>query len=178
MHITVENFIKKWYYVIIESFEKEKQMNALKFIKKAVTNACVYFTISEFALLILITLVQKFAAENGGTAVMFLNLGATALIFLACLCLAALNFVWKLNCSVTARIFIHYFGMLAAFSLVFIVIPRAWDNPIRVAVIIGAYTVIYLIIGLIAAVINSIKRNRKSEEIEYESQFGEITGRK
>lgn len=153
-------------------------MKALKFIKKTAMNACVYFTIAEFVLLIFVTLLQKFAAEDGGSAVTFLNLGSTVLIFLACFCLAALNFVWRLNCSTPIRVLIHYLGMLAVFSLIFIVIPRAWDNPIRVAVIIGAYTLVYLVVGLIATVINSIRKNRSSDKLEYESQFGEITGRK
>ncbi len=153
-------------------------MNALKFIKKTVMDACVYFTAAEFSLIIFVTLVQKFAAEDGGTAVMFLNLGATVLIFLACFCLAALNFIWRLKCSTVVRVLIHYIGMLAVFSLVFIVIPHAWDNTIRVVVIIVAYTLVYLIVGLIAMVINSIRKKRASDNLEYKSQFGEITGRK
>ncbi len=153
-------------------------MNVWKFIKKTVLNACFYFTIAEFAILIVAALMQMSSPESGGTAVMFLNLPSTSLIFLSCLILSALNFIWHLEYSGTLKVLIHFFGMLAAYALVFIVIPKSYDNAARVISLLALYAGIYLVVGLIVLVINSIRKNRRSDELEYEAQFGELHNNK
>lgn len=149
-------------------------MNVWKFIKNTVLNACFYFTVAEFAILIFATLLQLSSSGNGTSTVMFLSLGSTALVFLACLMLSALNFIWRLEYSGPVKVLIHFFGMLAAFALVFIVIPRTWGDAARVIALIAMYTVIYIVIGLIVWVINSIRKKCRSDELEYESQFGDF----
>lgn len=149
-------------------------MNIWKFIKKTVLNACFYFTVAEFAILITATLLQKLSPEDGTTAVMFLNLGSTSLIFLACIILSALNFIWRLDYSGVVKVLIHFFGMLAAYALIFIVIPQAFGDAARVISLIALYTGIYLVVGLIVLVINSIRKNRRSDKLEYEAQFSEF----
>ncbi len=150
-------------------------MNFLKYIKKTVLNACFYFTLAEFAILITATLMQRLSPEVGGTAVMFLNLGSTSLILLACLILSALNFIWRLEYSPSVKVLVHFFGMLAAYTLVFIVIPRTFSSAARTVALIALYAGIYLVVGLIVLVINSIRRNRRSDKLEYESQFDELS---
>ncbi len=148
-------------------------MNFLKFMKKTVLNACFYFTLAEFAVLSFATVFL--ASESGGsTAVEFLNLGSTALLFLACFILSAFNFIWSLEYSTSVKVLVHFFGMLAAFALIFIVIPRAFDSATHIISLVAMYTGIYLVVAFVVLVVGSIRKIRRSNKLEYKSQFNEL----
>lgn len=149
-------------------------MNIMKTIKQIIGSACTYFTAAQFFLLLIATGYSEIAPEDGGTTALYLSLGSAALIFLACLIMAALNLVWRLDYSISLRMLIHFLGSLAAFAVVFIIIPGVYDSIAQILVRSLVFTAIYMIIAFIVLITNSIRNNRRTEDFEYESQFGEF----
>ena len=157
----------------------EKVMNIKKQIKKIISDACVYFTAAEFLLLLIATGFSEIDPSSGGGAAMFLSLGSSALIFAACLIMSALNLVFRLEFSTAIKVLIHFIGSLIAYTVVFIIIPGVWNDFGAIFVRLGVFAVIYAVIASVAGIVNSVKINRRADELEYESQFGEFfTGKK
>ena len=152
----------------------EKVMNAMKQIKKILSDACVYFTAAEFLILLIATGFSEIDPTSGGGVGKFLSLGSAALIFAACLIMSALNLVFRLDFSTAVKVLIHFIGSLIAYSVVFIVIPGVWNNFGAIFVRLGVFAVIYAVIAGIAGIVASVKKNRKADDLEYESQFGEF----
>lgn len=153
-------------------------MKIYKTLKKIISDACVYYTAAEFAVLLIATGFSETSPEAGGGVGMFLSLGASALIFLACLIMSALNLVFRLDLSLALRILIHFIGSLAAYAVVFIIIPGVWNDFTAIFVRLSVFAVLYVIIALIALLVRSIIINRRADELEYESQFSEFNSRK
>lgn len=149
-------------------------MNVKKQIKKILSDACVYFTIAEFVLLLIATGFSEIDPEAGGGIAMFLSLGSATLIFSACLIMSLLNLVFRLDLSTALRVMIHFIGSLAAYSVVFIIIPKAYNDFGAIFVRLGVFVVIYAIIAAVAGIVASINNNKKADELEYQSQFGEF----
>ena len=133
------------------------EMKFMKEIKKILSDACVYFTASEFVLLAVAAAFGQTSPEKGGTVGRFLSLGAAGMIFAACL-----------------MMLIHFTGSLIAFSLVFIVIPKAYSDFGAIFVRLGIFAVLYAVIAVIVLIVRGIAANRRSDDLEYESQFGEF----
>lgn len=150
------------------------QMNLKKQIGKIISDACVYFTAAEFAVLLIATGFAELDPAAGGGAAKFLSLGSAALILLACLIMSALNLVFRLDLSGSVRLLLHFIGSLIAFGVVFIIIPGAWNDFAAIFVRLGAFVVVYAVIAAIAVIVKSVKNNRRADELEYESQFGEF----
>lgn len=153
-------------------------MNIKKQIKKIISDACVYFTTAEFVILLVATGFSEMNPSSGGGIAMFLSLGSAALIFLACLIMSALNLVFRLDLSTATKVMIHFIGSLIAFGVVFIIIPGVWNDFGAIFVRLGIFAVIYAVIAGIAGIVASVKNNKKADELEYESQFGEFFTRK
>ncbi|MCI8388453.1 MAG: DUF3021 family protein [Clostridiales bacterium] len=153
-------------------------MNIYKHIKKILSDACIYFTAAEFVLLLIATGFSEMSPEAGGEAAMFLSIGSTALIFVACLIMSSLNLIFKAELSSSLRLLIHFIGSLIAYSVVFIIIPGAWRDFTAIFVRLGVFVILYLIIALVAMIIKSIKAGRRADKLEYESQFGEFFSHK
>lgn len=154
-------------------------MNIKKQIKKIISDACVYFTAAEFVILLAATGFSEMNPASGGGIAMFLSLGSAALIFLACLIMSALNLVFRLDLSTATKLMIHFIGSLIAFGVVFIIIPGVWNDFGAIFVRLGIFAVIYAVIAGIVGIVASVKNNRKADDLEYESQFGEFfTGKK
>lgn len=153
-------------------------MKIYKTLKKIISDACVYYTAAEFAVLLIAAGFSEMSPEAGGGVGMFLSLGASALIFLACLIMSALNLVFRLDLSLALRILIHFIGSLAAYAVVFIIIPGVWNDFTAIFVRLSVFAVLYVIIALIALLVRSIIINRRADELEYESQFSEFNSRK
>lgn len=153
-------------------------MKIYKTLKKIISDACVYYTAAEFAVLLIATGFSETSPEAGGGVGMFLSLGASALIFLACLIMSALNLVFRLDLSMSLRILIHFIGSLAAYAVVFIIIPGVWNDFAAIFVRLSVFAVLYVIIALIALLVRSVIINRRADELEYESQFSEFNSRK
>lgn len=153
-------------------------MKIYKTLKKIISDACVYYTAAEFAVLLIAAGFSEMSPEAGGGVGMFLSLGASALIFLACLIMSALNLVFRLDLSLALRILIHFIGSLAAYAVVFIIIPGVWNDFTAIFVRLSVFAVLYVIIALIALLVRSIIINRRADELEYESQFSEFNTRK
>lgn len=153
-------------------------MNVKKQIKKILSDACVYFTVAEFVLLLIATGYSEINPSSGGGVAMFLSLGSSALIFLACLIMSALNLVFRLDLSTATKVMIHFIGSLIAYGVVFIIIPGAYNDFGAIFVRLGVFVVIYAVIAGIAGIVASVKNNKKADELEYESQFGEFFTKK
>lgn len=153
-------------------------MKIYKTLKKIISDACVYYTAAEFAVLLIAAGFSEMSPEAGGGVGMFLSLGASALIFLACLIMSALNLVFRLDLSLALRILIHFIGSLAAYAVVFIIIPGVWNDFTAIFVRLSVFAVLYVIIALIALLVRSVIINRRADELEYESQFSEFNTRK
>ena len=153
-------------------------MNVKKQLKKILSDACVYFTVAEFVLLLIATGYSEINPSSGGGVAMFLSLGSSALIFLACLIMSALNLVFRLDLSTATKVMIHFIGSLIAYGVVFIIIPGAYNDFGAIFVRLGVFVVVYAVIAGIAGIIASVKNNKKADELEYESQFGEFFTKK
>lgn len=142
-------------------------MNVFKYIKQTVYSACLYFTVTEFLIIILAT-AGNILSGNG-----FFSLTAAALTFLACFVIAALNIVWKLDRSTPLKLVIHYLGSIVAVMPLLFGIGIGNDIG-RLLVCVLAFTVIYAVIAFVILLVSSICKNRRTEDFEYESQFGDI----
>ena len=152
-------------------------MNIMKTLKQVLYSACLYFTAAEFLLLFIATGYKEMNPEAGGGVGMFLSLGSAALIFLACLIMSGLNLIFRLDYSISVRMLLHFVGSLIAFTIVFILIPGAFDVA-QILVRIIIFAGVYLIIAFIALIIASMLKNKKTEKFEYESQFTDFSRRK
>ncbi len=148
-------------------------MCIMKKIKQVILNACLYFTASEFLILIIANVFNQLAPSEGGTAGKFLSLSAAALIFFACIAVSALNLILRSDYSLSVRLVIHFLGCLAVWTLVTVIIPGAYTNAMQITVRLLLFAVLYLLIAFAVLIINSIVRNRRSEGKEYESKFGD-----
>mgnify|MGYP000885552112 CR=1 FL=1 len=92
--------------------------------------------------------------------------------------MSVLNLTFKLDLSFSLRLLIHFIGSLFAYGIVFIIIPGAWNDFSSIFVRLGVFAVIYFVIAFIAVIVRSVRNNRRAEELEYESQFGEFFGGK
>lgn len=154
-------------------------MDLVKKIKSIFTNACIFFTVSEFVLLAIAAGFSQLAPESGGGLSAFLKLGPTALIFLACFIMSALNLIFELELSGSIKLVLHFIGSLTAYSVVFIVIPGAWRSLGAMLARLFAFAVLYLVIAVTVSAVRGAKARKISDESEYESQFGEFfSGRK
>ena len=153
-------------------------MSIAKTLRQVLYSACLYFTAAEFVLLTIAAIYQQTNPEAGGTAGMFLSLGSSALIFLACLLMSALNLVFRLDYSISVRMLIHFFGSLVAYAIVFIIIPGVLTDVAQVIVRIIIFAAVYLIIAFIALIIASLRKNKRTESFEYESQFDGFSRKK
>jgi hypothetical protein len=152
-------------------------MNIMKTLKQVLYNACLYYTAAEFLLLFIATGYKEMNPEAGGGVGLFLSLGSSALIFLACLIMSGLNLIFRLDYSMSVRVLLHFIGALIAYAIVFIFIPGAFDVA-QIMVRMIVFAGIYLIIAFIALIIASMLKNKKTEKFEYESQFTDFSHRK
>lgn len=153
-------------------------MNLKKELKRIISDTCIYFTAAEFLILLIAAGYSEIDPESGGGAAMFLSLGSAALILLACFLMSALKLIFKLEYSTPIRVMLHFIGALLAYSLVFIIIPGVWNDFGAIFVRLGVFVLLYALIAGIAAIFASIKHNRRADELEYESQFGEFFTKK
>ena len=151
-------------------------MTIMKTLKQVLYSACLYYTIVEFFLLFVATGFKEMNAEAGGGVGLFLSLGSSALIFLACLIMSGLNLIFRLDYSMSVRVLLHFIGSLIAFTIVFILIPGAFDVA-QIMVRMLVFAAVYLIIAFVALFINGMLSNKKTEKFEYESQFTDFSGR-
>ena len=150
-------------------------MNFFKEFKKIIYNMCLYFTAAEFFVLLISAGFSEISPEQGGTVGMFLSLGSSALLLLACLVMSVLNLIWKTEYKKPIKILFHFLGTLVAYSFIFIVIPRAYTSAPQIFARLFVFAVIYLVIAFVVLVISSIKKIKKSERTEYEAQFGSMS---
>ena len=88
--------------------------------------------------------------------------------------MSLLNLVWHLDYSVTLKVLIHFIGALVAYALVFVVIPGIYSDMAQVVVRLLLFALLYVIIAFIALIVGSIRKNRRTEGLDYDSQFKNI----
>ncbi len=148
-------------------------MKLFSTIKSSLCSACVYFTVAEFLILTVAEALSLTASASGSPVQLFLSLESTVLVFAACLFISLLNLVWRIDLSLTLRTLFHFIGSLAVWSVVFIVIPKVYDDVAQIIVRCGVFAVLYAVVGLIALAIHAQKVRRASEKTDYEPSFGD-----
>ncbi len=148
-------------------------MKLFSIIKNTLRSACVYFTAAEFLILVAAETLSLTASASGSPVRMFLSLKSTVLVFAACLFMSLLNLIWRLDLSLTLRTLFHFMGSLAVWSVIFIVIPKAYTDTAQIIVRCGVFAVIYAVVGLIALIVHSVKVRRATEKTDYEPSFGD-----
>ena len=146
-------------------------MKIFNTVKKVIYSACLYFTAATFIIVALVSSVDVSGTANGSTASLFLTLGGAAMIFAACLAMSLLNLVWHLRFPTPVNAAIHFVGALTVWAVMFVVIPGVYSDSSMVIVRMGIFVVLYAVIGLIALVVNLIKKIRLNNASEYEEQF-------
>ena len=127
----------------------------MKFLKWAgahLRDACIYFTVFQFA----VTAIFQLTAENGGRG-QFLIFGVELAVFAFSFALACAADILKIKkISLPLRILIHFLCCIAAVSLLFIVL---------------GFALIYIVIAAAALLILHVKNKKISDDSEYESMF-------
>ena len=149
-------------------------MNIFKTVKQIIYSTCLYFTAAEFVILIAAAAIRQIDAQSGGEVGSFLSLGSAGLILLACFLMSALNLIWKLDYSTPVKLLLHFIGALAAFAVIFVIIPGVYTDMAQLIVRVLIFAVLYFIVAFIVLIVNSIRKNRRTEELDYESQFKNI----
>ena len=152
-------------------------MRIMKALRQVLERACLFFTLAEFLLLFIATGYQEINPSAGGTAGMYLSLGSAALIFLACLLMSALQLIFRLDYSLSIRLLLHFIGSMVAFALVFIVIPGVFEIA-QILIRLLIFAALYLVIAFVALIFVNLRKNKRSEELEYESLFGSFSPKK
>ncbi len=153
-------------------------MNAKKF-KKILTDACVYFTAAELFIIAIAELFRVNDPVAGGGISVFLSLASALTILVACVIMSAMRLIFETDLAGVLQVVLHFFGSLIAYSLVFIVIPGAWRDFGASFARVGIFLLLYFVILIISLIVKSLKQKRRSDDSEYESQFGEFyTGSK
>ena len=146
----------------------------LKEIGKIIYNACLYFTVAAFLLLIgAVTLGDVGTATTTGqnvTSYQYL-IGTMSLLFLGCFTMSVLNLIWKLRYSVTVKLLLHFLCALAAYIVIFVWLHGRYSTMEQILVRVLLFVVVYFVAAFIALIIGSFRKNKKAEKLEYDSQF-------
>ena len=139
-------------------------MNAKTFIKKALTNACVYFSVitAIYAIIVMIIYVDD--------KQVLLDASRVLLFFLGSLIFSVANAIFKhTKLSSPAKLTVHFLLSLFAFySCMMLPISPA---PSTMLVGLSLFAVIYFITAAIIAVFSSRYKTKSNQSIEYKSQF-------
>ncbi len=140
-------------------------MNFKAFIKKILTNACVYFSAvtALYALIVLIIYVDD-------TEVL-LDASRVLLFFVASLLVAIANGIFKIKkLHGAVKLFLHYLLTLFSFyaCLMLPLSPPASTLTVGLAI----FSVIYFIVAAIVALLRARYRSKSESDGTYRSQFG------
>ncbi len=142
---------------------------------KIIYNSCLYFTVAAFVLLIAaVTTGDVGTVTSHGqnvTSYQYL-IGTTSLLFLGCFTMSVLNLIWKLRYSMTVKLLLHFLCALAAYIIIFVWLHGRYSTMEQILVRVLLFVVVYFVIAFAALIIGSIRKNRKAEKLEYDSQFG------
>ncbi len=145
-----------------------------KEIGKIIYNACLYFTVAAFILMIsAVTMGDVGTTTTTGqnvTSYQYL-IGTMSLLFLGCFAMSVLNLIWKLRYSVTVKLLLHFLCALAAYIVIFVWLHGRYSTMEQILVRVLLFVVVYFVIAFAALIIGSIRKNRKAEKLEYDSQF-------
>ena len=147
-------------------------MKFFKNLKQIIYSACLYFTVAEFVILILATIMGYTAPEEGEAVGKFLNLSVSAIMFLFSLVMSSLNLIWKADMSGAVKVLLHFIGSFATYTVLFIIIPGVYSNVAQIVARAGIFAALYFIIAFAVLLVSTIRKNIRANKSEYESQFG------
>lgn len=139
-------------------------MNLKALIKNIFKNACIFFTIFTALYSVIAAII------NVDDSVVRLEVSRIILFFLASILFSAANGIFKLDKVHSAvKFLIHYLLTLAAFWACML-LPLSLDTS---TAIVGAvlFSVIYLIIAVIASLISARYKKNASKDEEYVPQY-------
>lgn len=146
-------------------------MNLISNLKKIIYNACLFFTASEFLILIAATAIMVSDPESGAGVKQVLNLPSAAILLLVSFIMSALNPIFKLDCSQIIKLVLHFIGSAVAFAVLLLVAPEVYGDVARVITLFAVFAVIYFIIAFIVLIIGAIRTNIHADRLEYENKF-------
>lgn len=142
----------------------------MKFFKWVLTHlrdACIYFTVFQFA----VTAIFQLTAENGGKG-QFLLFTVELAVFAFSLLLAIAADIFKIKkISLFLRILLHFLSCLIAVFLLFSIVSGDMFKVNSLLFIMFGFAVLYIVCAAIAVLIIHIKNKKTSDNSEYESQF-------
>ncbi|MBQ1846667.1 MAG: hypothetical protein II135_01555 [Clostridia bacterium] len=142
----------------------------MKFLKWAgahLRDACIYFTVFQFA----VTAIFHLTAENGGRG-QFLIFGVELAVFAFSFALACAADILKIKkISLPLRILIHFLCCIAAVSLLFRIVAGDLFKVNSLLFIVLGFALIYIVIAAAALLILHVKNKKISDDSEYESMF-------
>ena len=139
-------------------------MNLKALTKNIFKNACIFFTVFTALYCVIAAII------NVDDSVVRLEVARISLFFVASILFSAANGIFKLDkLHIALRFILHYLLTLAAFWACML-LPLSLDTP---TAIVGAalFSVIYLIIAIIAALIRARYKANSDKDEEYVSQF-------
>ncbi len=69
--------------------------------------------------------------------------------------------------------FIHFLGSLGIFTLLFVIIPGAYNIPAQIIVRLSTFIIAYLVIAFVLMIINTLRTIKKSDSQDYEKIFND-----
>jgi len=140
-------------------------MKKLKdFLMSVLYPSCLYFTAICFVFAIIGT-------AAGALAVMP-KLSDMALWFLFSFFMAYINKIFKTSLNSVLKVSIHFFGSLAAFILVFLVLNTAFNKTTGgVVVACVMFVLAYLLVLSVIMLVRSLTKKKKNEKSNYKNQF-------
>ena len=126
--------------------------------------SCFLFTLIVFAFYILGNAISN--------EVQVLTLTNLALIFGFSIWFTLSNILLKSNkLNLFLRVSLHFLSTLLGFFVIFIYIPGNAQNGSRAFILTIAFAALYILVAVIALIINGIVRKTKNENKEYKSVY-------
>ena len=126
--------------------------------------SCFLFTLIVFAFYILGNAISN--------EVQVLTLTNLALIFGFSIWFTLSNILLKSNkLNLFLRVSLHFLSTLLGFFVIFIYIPGNAQNGSRAFILTIAFAALYILVAVIALIINGIVRKNKNENKEYKSVY-------
>lgn len=163
-------------YIISISYKGRESMKILTAIKKIISSACVYFTVTEFALLIIINLMAE-KWDMGKNFTPFFTIGSAFILLVFFTAIAASNLIFKTKLPTPIAYLIHFLIVTVVYIVLFVLIPGVWQDGHAFAMRLCVFVPVYIIVALVSFIIKLIFNRSTVRDEEYVEQFSDITGK-
>lgn len=143
-------------------------MKFLKSVGVHLRDACIYFTVFQFA----VTAIYQLTAKNGGKG-QFLLFFTELTVFAFSVALSFAADILKIkSLSPFVRVLLHFLCCLAAVALLFIIVAGDLFRVNSLLFILLGFSLLYIVTASVTALIIRAVNGKKKDESEYEKQFG------